>query len=96
MHQGQHGVVDDAHLRAVAVGHDDLVSLGDQVYDGLGGDLYGVGLLVQSAAQSVAAQCDNDFLRHSCLPQNSQNNVGSAGKSSSGGDAAAAAGGAFF
>ena len=64
MHQGQHGVVDDAHLRAVAVGHHHLVSLGDQVYDGLGGDLYGVGLLVQSAAQSVAAQGDNDFLSH--------------------------------
>ena len=64
VHQGQHGVVDDAHLRAVAVGNDDLVTLGDQVNDGAGGDLYGVGLLVQGAAQSVAAQSDNDFLCH--------------------------------
>ena len=68
MHQGQHGVVDDAHLRAVAVGHDDLVSLGDQVYDGLGGDLYGVGLLVQSAAQSVAAQSNNNLFSHFSIP----------------------------
>ena len=55
MHQGQHGVVDDAHLGAVAVGDDDLVPLGDQVDDGAGGDLNGVGLLMQGAAQRVAA-----------------------------------------
>ena len=46
------------------MGNDDLVTLGDQVNDGAGGDLYGVGLLVQGAAQSVAAQSDNDFLCH--------------------------------
>jgi len=62
--EGGHGDVDHAYLGAVAVGHHHLVSLGDQVYDGLGGDLYGVGLLVQGAAQSVAAQSDNDFLCH--------------------------------
>ena len=65
MHQRQHGVVNDAYLGAVAVGNDDLMAGGDQIHDSLGSNLYGVCLLMKRAAQSVAAQSDDDFLAHS-------------------------------
>ena len=65
MHQRQHGVINDAYLGAVAVGNDDLMAGGDQVHDSLGSNLYGVCLLMKRAAQSVAAQSDDDFLAHS-------------------------------
>ena len=62
-----HGIVDDADLRAVAVGHHDLVALLDEIDDGAGGGFYGAGLLGQGGAQRVAAQCDDDFA-HFNLP----------------------------
>ena len=62
VHQGQHGVVDDAHLGAVAVGDDDLVAVLNEIDNGAGGDLYGAGLLGQGGAQGIAAQGDDNAL----------------------------------
>ena len=62
--EGGHSVVDDPHLGAVAVGHDHLVPVLDQVHDGLGGDLHRLRLLRQGIAQGVAAQSDDDALAH--------------------------------
>ena len=60
--------VDHAHLGAVAVGDDDLVALGDEVHDGLGGGAHQSQLLGGGVAQGIAAQGDNDTLAHINIP----------------------------
>ena len=60
-----HAEVDHTDLRAVAVGDDDLVTLLDQIDDGLGGLYDQLQLFVGSFAQSVAAQSDDDAFAHS-------------------------------
>ena len=59
-----HGLLDHAHLGAVSVGDDDLVSFFDQIDDSLGSLLHGDHLLREIAAQSVAAQRDHNTLTH--------------------------------
>ena len=60
-----HGVVDDAHLGTVAVGHNDLVAVLNEVHNGPGSDLHRLRLLGKGAAQSVAAQGDDNAFAHS-------------------------------
>ena len=59
--------VDHADLGAVAVGDDDLVALGDQVHDGLGGLLDQLELLIGGVSQGVSAQRDDDAFAHSSM-----------------------------
>ena len=59
-----HGLLDHAHLGAVSVGDDDLMSFFNQVDDGFGSLLYGDHLLREIAAQSIAAQRDHNTLTH--------------------------------
>ena len=61
---GGEGALDHAHLRAVAVGDDQLIALLNEVGDGLGGDVDGVHLFVKILTQRVAAQSDDDSLSH--------------------------------
>ena len=50
------GVVDHAHLGAVAVGHDDVDALGHHVHDVLRGVLHQLVLLLGGVAKGVAAK----------------------------------------
>ena len=52
---GREPQIDHAHLRAVAVGNDDLVAGGDEVHDGLSGQGHQLQLLGGGIAQGVAA-----------------------------------------
>ena len=65
----RHGLLDHAHLGAVAVGEDHLVPVLDEVGDGPGGLLDGGHLLGEIIAQGVAAQGDDDALSHLILPR---------------------------
>ena len=60
-----HGVLDHAHLGAVAVGNDHLMALFNQIHDGAGGLAHRNHLLRQIVAQRVAAQGDDDSFSHS-------------------------------
>ena len=53
---------------AVAVGDHDFIACSDQVHDGFGGLGDQLELLSGGIAQCVAAQRDNDSLRHNALP----------------------------
>ena len=59
-----HGLLDHAHLGAVAVGHDHLVAALDQISDGPGGLLHRRHLLRQIIAQGVAAQSHYNTFTH--------------------------------
>ena len=61
--------IDHAHLRAVAVGHHHLVAGGDEIHDGTGSLGDELELLGGGIAQCVAAQSDDDPLRHSDIPR---------------------------
>ena len=54
-----HCLLDQADLRTVPVGHDDFVSLRDQVHNGAGSGSCRRLLLLNIVAQRVAAQCDH-------------------------------------
>ena len=56
------GVVDHAHLRAVAVGDHHVDALGHHVHNVLGGVLHQFQLFLGRVAQGVAAQCYDDAL----------------------------------
>ena len=73
-----HGLLDHAHLRAVAVRHHDLVALLDEVHDRARRVLDRLHLLRQVVAQGVATEGDDDSLRH-LMP--SQRKDGAAHKS---------------
>ena len=66
LRRGAQTQVDHAHLGAVAVGDHHLIAGGDQIHDGLGGLGDETQLLGGGVAQRVAAQRDNNSLRHSC------------------------------
>ena len=59
-----HGLLNHAHLGAVAVGDDDLVALLDQIHDGPGGLLHRDHLLRQIVAQGISAQGDDNTFTH--------------------------------
>ena len=65
---GGQAQIDHTHLGAVAVGDHDFIACSDQVHDGLGGLGDQPELLSGGIAQCVAAQRDNDSLRHNALP----------------------------
>ena len=54
------GILDHAHLRAVAVGNDDLISVGDEVDEGRHRFFDVFFLFFGIIAESVAAQSDDD------------------------------------
>ena len=62
--QGGHGLLDHAHLGAVAVGDDHLVALRRQIHDGLGGVAHRLPLLLIVIPQGVAAQGDDNSFSH--------------------------------
>ena len=62
--QLRHGLLDHAHLGAVAVGDDHLVALLNQVHNGPGRLLHGDHLLRQIVAQGVAAEGDDNSFTH--------------------------------
>ena len=61
---GGKGVLDHAHLGAVAMGDDHLVPGLDQIGNGAGGLLHGLHLLRQVLSQGIAAQGDDDSFTH--------------------------------
>ncbi|CDC70214.1 unknown [Oscillibacter sp. CAG:155] len=63
--EGGHGGIDHAHLRAVAVGHNHLMALFNEIHNGPGSMLHGGHLFRQILAQSVAAQSDDNAFTHS-------------------------------
>ena len=65
--KGGHGVVDNAHLGAVAVSHHHLMTCLNEVHHGAGGDLHGLCLFGKGIAQRVTAKGDDD-LAHIRLP----------------------------
>ena len=65
---GGEGILDHAHLGAVAVGHRYRVPGFYQIRNGLGGLLYRQHLFRQIFAQRVAAQGDDDSFTHTVAP----------------------------
>ena len=65
---GGEGILDHAHLGAVAVGHHHRVPGFYQIRNGLGGLLYRQHLIRQIFAQRVAAQGDDDSFTHTVAP----------------------------
>ena len=65
---GGEGILDHAHLGAVAVGYHHRVPGFYQIRNGLGGLLYRQHLFRQIFAQRVAAQGDDDSFTHTVAP----------------------------
>lgn len=56
------GLINHAHLRAVAVSDHHLVTKGDKIDDRPGGVLYGPHLSGEIVAQRIPAESENNFL----------------------------------
>ena len=69
--QCSHCIVNHTHLRAVAMGNDDLTAFFNKVYDGLGRNLDCFHLLRKGIAQCIAAKGDDNtffLVFHSDFP----------------------------
>ena len=64
---GGKGVLDHAHLGAVAVGDDHLMAIFNEISDGLGGVLHRGHLFGEALAQGVTAQGDDNAFGHSAF-----------------------------